>query len=132
MLSYFNSPFGMIDTYDLCIRLGLVFGVIAQAIYLCKKKGISKFFLLLVSYYGVMIIGSFAAKVMRGINDGLLDGRLSFGVFKNTMSGSHFLGYIIVFAFLYFPAMIFVKQFFVEVFGIEICDSDEYLWIGEH
>lgn len=131
MFSIWKSPFGFLDLYEVSIKIGVVVSLIIQGILIVKVKKRIRYLLFLLCYVGILYAGSYVAAFVRCSNDGALDGKMNLWDAVLNMRGTHFLGYVITFALLFFPMAWFLRDLIVEAADYTLCSNVEILQIGE-
>ncbi|MCR5337797.1 MAG: prolipoprotein diacylglyceryl transferase [Lachnospiraceae bacterium] len=131
MFAYFQSPFGMQDSYILALNAGLVAGLIFQVILLLRLKKKPAFLCYLAAYYAVMMIGRSVAAVWRGLSVGGIDSFQDVVYAAKYITGSHFSGHLFCFMILYIPFLWLIREFAGEIFGLDLGDTASMLNLGE-
>ena len=114
MLKYIVTPFGLLETYDYILFLGIIISIYIQGwlIMTIMKKKVFLFFL--AGYAMILYVGQYAAAFIRCINDGALDGKMNLWKSVIDLSGSHFLGHVILYSLIYYPVIWVISTLFME------------------
>lgn len=124
MLQYWNSPFGLIDMYVLFMSVGLVATILLQVVVLKSKMKKWRYLWFVISFGIVTYIGQYFSVIVRAMNNGALHGEVNLWTCMKDKMGSHYLGYVLAYACLFYAAAWFVREFADAFFHFRICEND--------
>ncbi len=130
MTDYWISPFGPLSMYSTFINVGVVLSILILLILYFKTFKTFRSLLFVFAYGAVLIVGKYISAAVRVINDGALEKRENLWFDMKNLVGSHFLGHIITFMILFFPAAFLIRGICREVFGFSLASPEDTFKAG--
>ncbi len=121
---------GQLELYSLFINIGVVVTVALLLVLLFVTFRTFRSLLLVFAYGAVLIVGQYVSAAVRVINDGFLERGESLWFAMKNLIGSHFMGHIITFMILFYPAAFLIRGICREVFGFSLATAQDTFKAG--